>query len=128
MKRITRYLCLAFSLASLPAVAKTHKDSYTMACPALWPAVKDVLKLSGKYNIIGIDSTEMTASFTVGSVWSGKMLNSVVLNPQGTGCELIVNTAYRGVEHNDAGDFKKRIDEALTKSPSTPDATPAPAK
>jgi len=99
-----------------------------MTCPALWPAVKDVLKLSGKYNIIGIDSTEMTASFTVGSVWSGKMLNSVVLNPKDTGCEFIVNTAYRGIEHNDAADFKKRIDETLAKSSPAPAAAQPAAK
>jgi hypothetical protein len=103
---------------ALPSFAKTHKDFYVMPCNSLWPSVKDVLKTSGKYNIIGIDSTEFTASFTVGSVFSGKMLNSVVLNTNGQGCEMWVNTAYRGIEHNDAGDFKKRVDESLAKSPA----------
>lgn len=88
--------------------------------------MKDVLKTSGKYNIIGIDSTEFSASFTVGSVFSGKLMNSVVLNPKGANCEMLVNTAYRGIEHNDAGDFKKRVDAALSqsKSPSNAPATP----
>jgi hypothetical protein len=112
-----RFTCLIlFAAFALPAAAKTHKDAYNMACSALWPAVKDVLKTSGKYNIIGIDSTEMTASFTVGSVFSGKLMNSVVLNAKGTGCEMWVNTAYRGIEHNDAGDFKKRVDESLGRT------------
>ena len=112
-----RFACIAL-LASLalPAYAKTHKDPYSMACSALWLAVKDVLKTSGKYNIIGIDSTEMTASFTVGSVFSGKLMNSVVLNVKGDGCEMWINTAYRGLEHNDAGDFQKRVDLSLAKN------------
>jgi len=126
LKRTVIALCLMLS-AALPATAKTHKDAYPMACTALWPAVKDVLKTSGKYNIIGIDSTEMTASFTVGSVWSGKMLNSVVLNVEGAGCEMWINTAYRGVEHHDADDFKKRVDASLTRL-TTPVIAPAPAK
>ena len=113
MKKFASLLLLA--ALALPAAAKTHKDAYPMTCAALWPSVKTVLKTSGKYNIIGIDSTEMTASFTVGSVFSGKLLNSVVLNPKGAGCEMWMNTAYRGIEHNDAYDFKKRVDEALAK-------------
>ncbi len=91
-----------------------------MPCSTLWASVKDVLKTSGKYNIVGIDSNELTASFTVGAVWTGKMLNSVVLMPKGDGCEMSVNTAYRGIEHNDAGDFKKRVDEALAKEKAAP--------
>ena len=111
---------------AVPAWTKTHRDVYNMSCSALWPAVKGVLKTSGKYNIIGIDSVEFTASFTVGSVFSGKMLNSVVLNAKEPSCEMSVNTAYRGIEHNDAGDFKKRVDEALAKLPGT--ATPSTEK
>lgn len=115
MKRPFLSLCMV--LFAVPALAKTHKDYYEMPCGDLWGSVKDVLKTSGKYNIIGIDSTEFTASFTVGSVFSGKLLNSAVLNPKGSGCELWVNTAYRGIEHNDAGDFKKRVDESLSRMP-----------
>ncbi|HEU5350601.1 MAG TPA: hypothetical protein VFU55_03330 [Terracidiphilus sp.] len=130
MKRLFGVISLCL-LTAIPAAAKTHKDTYNMACSALWPAVRDVLKTSGKYNIIGINSTEFTASFAVGSVWSGKMMNSVVLNAKGAGCEMWVNTAYRGLEHNDAADFKKRVDAALEKlkpeSASTPNAS-APAK
>jgi hypothetical protein len=125
MKNSARLVAIALSLFTVAAHAKTHKDAYNMPCSALWPAVKDVLKTSGKYNIIGIDSTEFTASFTVGSVFSGKLLNSVVLNAQGAGCELWVNTAYRGVEHNDAGDFKKRVDLSLAKLTTAP-VPPAP--
>ncbi len=121
MKVFTVFLCLL--VPAVPALAKTHRDLYPMPCSQLWPAVKDVLKTSGKYNIIGIDSQEFTASFTVGSIWSGKMMNSVVLNAKGEGCEMSVNTAYRGIEHNDAGDFKRRVDEARARM-----APPVPAK
>ncbi|MGB8889369.1 MAG: hypothetical protein WCC87_21780 [Candidatus Korobacteraceae bacterium] len=49
-----------------PAFAKTHKDMYSLSCSALWPAVKDALRKSGKYGILSIDNTEMTSSFVIG--------------------------------------------------------------
>ena len=67
-----------------PSFAKTHKDMYSMQCSVLWPAVKDTLRNSGKYGILGIDNTEMTASFVIGGTLSGKRINSVVLNAKGT--------------------------------------------
>jgi len=91
----------------------------------LWPAVKDVLRNSGKYGIIGIDNTEMTASFNIGGTLGGKRINSVVLNTKGDGCEMQIQTAASGLIHNDEGDFKKRVDESLAKLQA---AQPAPAK
>jgi hypothetical protein len=37
----------------------------------LWPAVKDTPRNSGKYGILGIDNTEMTASFVIGGTLGG---------------------------------------------------------
>ena len=110
-----------------PSFAKTHKDMYSMQCSALWPAVKDALRNSGKYGILGIDNTEMTASFVIGGTLSGKRINSVVLNAKGDACEMQVQTAYSGLVHNDEGDFKKRVDESLAKvqKPSQEPAPPA---
>jgi hypothetical protein len=48
-----------------PSFAKTHKDMYSVSCSVLWPAVKDTLRNSGKYGILGIDNTEVTASFVI---------------------------------------------------------------
>jgi hypothetical protein len=45
--------------------------------------VKDALRNSGKYGILGIDNTEMTASFVIGGTLSGKRINSLVLNAKG---------------------------------------------
>jgi hypothetical protein len=107
-----------------PSFAKTHKDMYSMQCSALWPAVKDALRNSGKYGILGIDNTEMTASFVIGGTLSGKRINSVVLNAKGDTCEMQVQTAYSGLVHNDEGDFKKRVDESLAKQ-QPPSQAPA---
>ncbi len=109
-------LYAALAIAALPAFARTHRDVYPLQCNQLWPAVKDTLKTSGKYNIIGISDQELTASFTVGAFWSGKSVNGIVLTPSGDGCQLAVNTSYRGIEHNDAKDLKKRIDADLEMS------------
>jgi len=110
----------------VPAFGKTHKDVFDVPCTALWPAVKDVLRNSGKYGIIGIDSQEMTASYNIGGSLGGKRINSLVLNQQGDKCELQIQTAFSGLAHDDAGDFKKRIEEVLAKQKVVP-PVPAPA-
>lgn len=122
---------LLLSLA-LPAFASTHKDLYNVPCSVLWPALKDTLRNSGKYGIIGIDNNEMTASYNIGGNLTGKRVNSAVLNNKDNGqsCELQVQTAYSGLGNNDAGDLKKRVDESLAKLKSAPPETseaPAPA-
>jgi hypothetical protein len=112
--------------AAAPAFAKTHKDSYSVPCSVLWPAVKDTLRNSGKYGIIAIDNTELTASFNIGGTLTGKRVNSVVLNGKGDSCEMQVQTAFSGITNNDAGDFKKRVDESLAKQQQpSPPASPA---
>jgi hypothetical protein len=124
-----RYAALGLLLVMAVPVsfAKTHKENYTVSCAVLWPAVKDALRNSGKYGILGIDNTEMTASFVIGGSLGGKRINSVVLNGKGDACELQVQTAYSGLVHNDEGDFKKRVDESLAKLQAPPPAEPAKA-
>jgi len=124
-------VALVLSSLALPAFGKTHKDVYDVPCATLWPAVKDALRNSGKYGIIGIDSQEMTASYNIGGSLGGKRINSLVLNAQGDKCELQVQTAFSGLAHDDYGDLKKRVDESLAKQKSAgtpPATTPAPAK
>jgi hypothetical protein len=113
----------------VPSFAKTHKENYTVSCATLWPAVKDTLRNSGKYGIIGIDSAEMTASFNIGGTLTGKRVNSVLLNAKGdSACEMQVQTAFSGLVNNDFGDFKKRVDESMDKLKSaSPAAAAAPA-
>lgn len=124
MKRSGMVVLISLSLA-VPALAKTHKDVFDVSCATLWPAVKDVLRNSGKYGIIGIDSNEMTASYNIGGTMGGKRINSLVLNPKGDKCELQVQTAYTGLIHDDAGDFKKRVEQSLAKLKETQPAAPA---
>ncbi len=121
-------------ILAVPSFGKTHKDTFDVPCSELWPAVKDTLRNSGKYGIIGIDNNEMTASYNIGGGLGGKRINSVVLNSQGTGCEMQTQTAFTGLAHNDAGDFRKRVEESLAKlkgskpsAPAKPEAPGAPA-
>jgi hypothetical protein len=62
----------------------------------------------------------MTADYSVkrsihrsisGAINQGK--NSASLSPVGATCEMSVVSMYRGLSHNDQGDFKKRVDKAL---------------
>lgn len=127
LKRLAVVVLLASS--AIPAIAKTHKDMFEVSCTTLWPAVKDVLRNSGKYGIIGIDSTEMTASYNIGGYLGGKRINSLVLNSKDQSCEMQIQTSYSGLVNNDAGDFKKRVQESLEKlkaaSPEKPKETQA---
>ncbi len=129
MKRLL--LMFTLLILSAPAFAKTHSDMFNVPCKTLWPAVKDTLRNSGKYGIIGIDNEEMTASYNIGGYLGGKRTNSLVLNTKGNECELQTQTVYSGLTHNDAGDLKKRVEESLAKlqkaadTPSQPAATEA---
>ena len=124
MKRIVP-LVLLLSFA-VPTFASTHKDVFNVSCNELWRAVKDTLRNSGKYGIIAIDNTEMTASYNMGGNLMAKRTNSAVLNSKdnGASCELQIQTAYSGLGTNDAGDFKKRVDESLAKLKSQPLPSP----
>lgn len=121
MKRIvggTLVLLIVVVMAGPVALAKTHREMYQVSCDRLWPVVKDVVRNSGKYGIIGIDSNEMSISYNIGGGLGGKRINSVVLNRKGENvCEMQVQTAYSGLIHNDAGDFKERVQAALKNAP-----------
>jgi hypothetical protein len=128
MKRFV--LAILLLTLAVPAFASTHKELYNVPCSELWRAFKDTLKNSGKYGIIGIDNTEMTASYNIGGNLTGKRVNSAVLNSKdnGNSCELQVQTAYSGLMNDDAGDLKKRVDESLAKLKAAPPEGPeAPA-
>jgi len=115
MRRIAGLVLVSLALAG-PVSGKTHRDTFNVSCSVLWPAVKDTLRNSGKYGILGIDNEEMTASFNIGGSLGGKRTNSVVLNNRGGNtCEMQIQTAYSGLVNNDAGDFKKRVEESLAK-------------
>ena len=121
----------SISLAlAVPAFAKTHQDTYPVPCSELWSAVKDTLRNSGHYGIISTDNTEMTASYNFAGAIRQRT-NSVLLNAQGSGCTMQIQSSYRGPAHDDAGDFKKRVEESLAKlkgsAPSEP-AKPADTK
>ena len=120
MKRLV-IVALLFTVA-LPGFASTHKEVFNVSCNELWRALKDTLRNSGKYGIIGIDNSEMTASYNIGGNLTGKRVNSVVLNSKdnGANCELQVQTAFSGLANNDAGDLKKRVDESLVKLKGQP--------
>jgi hypothetical protein len=119
-------LIIAIVLLTLaaPAYAKTHKDNFDVPCSTLWKAVKDTIRNSGKYIVVSIDEPDMTASYSIGSILTSKRVNSVSLNPKSNGCEMQTQTSYSGLVNNDAGDFKKRVEDSLAKMKSD---TPAPA-
>jgi hypothetical protein len=126
MKRLGTTLFVLLMIAE-PSFAKVHKDMYSVSCSTLWTAVKDTLRNSGKYGILGMENTEMTATYTMGLGSAGqKRQNSVVLNVKGdASCEMVVQSGYSGFTNDDAGDFKKRVDASLAKQQSSQPTPPA---
>jgi hypothetical protein len=122
MKRLAQ-VALMLLIAGAPSFAGT-RDIYKIPCSALWPAVKDVARNSGEYAVVFLDSTEMIASFALGS---GKDLRigSAVLNIQGDTCEMRVEMHAPGALTDDTTSFKKRVDKALLVLQSATPAAPA---
>jgi hypothetical protein len=127
MKPVTTVL-LALLLLTTPSFAKVHSNTYSVACNTLWSAVKDTLRNSGKYGILSMENSEMTATYSMGIGSAGqKRTNSVALNVKSdASCEMVVQSGFSGFGSDDAGDFKKRVDKSLEKLQSG-SASPAPA-
>ena len=132
-------LALALVLPAFGAGNKTYKNTYPVACSELWSAVKVALANPDNYKDVQSDDAKMAADYNVkhsihwsviGAVNQGK--NQVSLAPVATGCEMSVVSMYSGLSHNDQGDFKKRVDEALARlqapKPAEPTQLETPAK
>ena len=134
---VVALMSLAVAMPAFGAGNKTYKTTYPVPCSEVWGAVKVALGNPDNYKDVQSDEDKMTADYNVkhsvhwsviGAVNQGK--NRVSLLPTGTTCEMSVVSMYSGLSHNDQGDFKKRVDEALAKlkaaTPSQP-AKPADA-
>lgn len=122
-------LWLAFVV---PLYGKTYKSTYPISCSELWPAVKVVLADTEHYEVKASDDGKMHADYEAKHAAhvtvTGAILqrtNHVTLVPKGTGCEMEVVSNFSGWEHDDRGDFKKRVDDALVKPAATKPAEPA---
>ncbi len=116
----------------LPAFGKTYKSTYPVPCSEVWGAVKDTLSNPENYSVVESDDTKMTASYNVkhsahvnvtGAVL--QRTNRVTLVSKGTVCEMQVVSNFSGWEHDDKGDFKKRVDESLAKLKAAKPSQPA---
>jgi hypothetical protein len=122
---------IALALA-LPAFGKTSKNTYPAPCSELWGAVKDVLSNAENYNVEESNDTLMAATYKVKHAAhvtvSGAILqraNHVALVSKGTECEMQVKSNYSGFEHDDSGDFRKRVEESFAKLKGAKPAEPA---
>lgn len=107
-------VALTLVLAAMPALGKTHNDTYQGSCSELWNAVQDTIKNGGYYTLVLADPNHMTIAFNISGAIHSRTI-STHLEPQGSGCEMQTQTAFSGLMQNDAGDFKSRIDKSLAK-------------
>ncbi len=135
--------CMVVALISLalalPSFGKTSKNTYPAPCSEMWGAVKDVLSNAENYNVEESNDSLMTATYKVKHAAhvtvSGALLqraNHVALVSKGAECEMQVKSNYSGFEHDDSGDFRKRVEESFAKpkgpKPAEPAQPVAPAK
>jgi hypothetical protein len=116
------------------AVRLILKEAHPNACSEVWAAAKDTLGNPENYTVKITDESRMTASYTVKHsahvTVTGALRqrpNTVSLSSKGTGCEMEVQSNYSGFEHNDAGDFVKRVNEFLAKLKGSTPSAPAKA-
>jgi hypothetical protein len=109
-----KYFILAGALVLMaaPMFGQVQVYSYAMPCDALWPAVRDTVRNSGKYAPLLLDSREMVASFAIAGIRDTFAVESVVLDPTSIGCSLRVVSPGLGVDN---GDLKKQVDKSLAK-------------
>ena len=131
MKSVAFVALLSLALA-LPSFGKTSKNTYPASCGDLWVAVKDVLSNAENYNVEESNDTLMAATYKVKHAAhvtvSGAVLqraNHVSLVSKGTECEMQVKSNYSGFEHDDSGDFRKRVEESFAKLKASKPAEPA---
>lgn len=119
-------------LPSFGAGNKTFKTTYAVSCGEVWAGVKAALANPENYKDVNSDDAKMMADYNVkhslhwsvtGAINQGK--NKVSLVPVNNACEMSVMSMYSGFSHNDAGDFRKRVEESMAKLKNAP---PQPAK
>ena len=129
--RLVVVAVIALTLAP-PVFGKTSKNTYPAPCSELWGAVKDVLGNAENYNVEESNDTLMTAAYKVKHnvhvTITGAALqrtNHVALVSKGAECEMQVKSNYSGFEHDDSGDFRKRVEESFAKLKDSKPAEPA---
>jgi hypothetical protein len=117
---------------AVPSFGKTHKTTYPVPCSELWNAVKDTLGNQENYNVLSTDDALMSASYNVKHAAhvtvTGAVLqktNHVNLVSKGATCEMQVVSNYSGFEHDDAGDFKTRVEASSAKMKAAKPSEPA---
>ncbi len=125
-------VALLFVTFAIPAIGKTYKTTYPVACSEVWAAVKDTLGNAENYSVLSSDDAQMKASYDVKHEAhvnvSGALLqrtNKVTLVTKGSACEMQVVSNYSGWEHHDQGDFKTRVEESMAKLKNAAPAQPA---
>ena len=124
---------------ALPAFGKTSKNTYPAPCGEMWGAVKDVLSVAENYSVEESNDALMTATYKVKHnvhvTVTGALTqraNHVALVSKGAECEMQVKSNYSGFEHDDSGDFRKRVEESFAQlkaaKPVEPAQPEAPAK
>jgi hypothetical protein len=132
MKARLVVVALLLLTLALPVFGKTYKSTYPVPCSELWGAVKDTLGNPENYSVVESNDTKMTASYnvkhtahvTLTGVFTQRT-NHVTLVSNGNVCEMQVVSHFSGWEHTDRSDFKKRVDEALSKLNNAPPSQPA---
>jgi hypothetical protein len=95
---------------------KTYLEPFDVNCSALWPALNDVLKNSGKYDIIQIDDPDKMAIYSMG-VKSEHRMDDAILRPNDNGCSMEITPAPspRAMGPSDVKSLSQHVHAVLSK-------------
>lgn len=101
----------------------THTEDFDVACDVLWRTLNQVLKDSGRYDVMQTDDTDRMASYTIKhskSPWtvSAEFASDAILRPSGSGCSMEITPAPSRAAAAGAGDAKSlfhRVRESLSR-------------
>ena len=112
--------------------ARPPRTPIPLLAPSCGARSKTFLGNAENYNVEESNDTLMTAAYKVKHnvhvTVTGAVLqrtNHVALVSKGTECEMQVKSNYSGFEHDDSGDFRKRVEESFAKLQGSKPAEPA---
>lgn len=97
-------------------LGKTYTEAFDVTCKVLWPALNDVLKNSGKYDIIQTDDSDMMAIYDMGRKSEHRM-DDAILRPTDNRCSMEITQAPHagGMYTNDPKSLSQRLHVVLSK-------------
>jgi len=92
-------------------------ETFDATCNVVWTALNDILKNSGKYDVIGIADSDMMAIYAIGGAGdrAEHSIDHVVLKSKENSCVMRITETAHITLRNDVGNLNKLVRASLSK-------------